>query len=308
MIVYCDSLHFGNILFPENTNAWEPLELQALDTQMRFLAGRIFLHSVIYRTEVDMPPGWKYLLAAEFAPESQFGILEKIGREEAVLPDGLICLAGSGQNFKGYRKRRWVSLPGNLHLTAFQAPMKPLHRFNSAFMILSAVSALEAIDTFPALNRKTGIKWVNDIILGKAKVGGVLTYSQTQAEQVTGVLSGVGINVQTKPILEEDIFVPEAAALGEYTEVPLNRLLSALLKRMDYYYRKIFRGGYDELLDIYRQRSLVIGRHIIVYSDPLQGQPAEIARGKVTAIGPDLELYIHGLAVSVRSGRVVLTN
>ena len=212
MIVYSDSPQFGNTLFPGQENSWQPLELKALDVPLRILAERIFSYSTIHRTEVIISPGWKFLLAAEFAPESQFGILEEVSRRNAVLPDGLICPAGSGRNFKGFRNRSWESLPGNLHLTAFRAPMKPLQYFQYAFMMLSAISTTEAIDIFPGLNQKTHIKWVNDIVIDRAKVGGVLTHSQTQAEQVTGALLGIGINVHKTPVIDKDICVPETAA------------------------------------------------------------------------------------------------
>ena len=308
MIVYCDSLQFGNTLFPGRENQWQPVQTDALTAPLRLLAGRIFRTGELYRTEVDTAAGWKFMLAAEFAPESQFGILEEVGRDGIELPDGLLCIAGSGRNFKGFHNRRWESVPGNLHLTAFRTPMKALQRFHYAFMMLSAVSALEAIDFFPALNRKTQIKWVNDLVIGRAKVGGVLTHSQTQGAQVISTLLGIGINVQTAPKIHSDIFVPQTTSLSKYAQIQLNRLLAVLLNHLDHYYEDFLNGGYERLLDAYIQRSLVIGREVTVYSDPLHGQPMEIARGTVKSIGHDLELYITGLNNPVRSGRLVLNN
>ena len=259
--------------------------------------------------ESDQSP-WKYCLIANHAQRSQFKILVDHAQKSNDLTGGILCLAGSGQGFKGYRNRTWASIKGNIHLSVFLKPDQPVDHFEVGFTLLSAISVIQAIDEINNLKKSARIRWINDIVIGNAKVGGVLTHTFSQADLVTGAILGIGINVESTPSIDTDIFIPEAASLFDYCSQPDNNLMSILLHHILKYlavnYKLLLNGRYDHLLDIYRTHSMLIGRTGIVYTDPLIGNPEKLHEGKITQIGENLELFFDNRQEPIKSGRIVI--
>ena len=79
-----------------------------------------------------------------------------------------------------------------------------------------------------------------------------------------------------------------------------------MAKRLAVNIGRLYEGDYEALLDIYRERSAVLGRRVTVREDLHGAAEDVIASGLVRAIGPELELYIEGQSRPVTKGRVVL--
>jgi BirA family transcriptional regulator, biotin operon repressor / biotin---[acetyl-CoA-carboxylase] ligase len=303
VLVFSDST-----TFTENIINLKPLWAKYNPDRSKLIPGhlikRLFTSTHIMKAECEYIPICKYAFITEHAEQSQFSILMDILRDNNNFRDGILCLAGSGQNFKGYRNRKWESLQGNIHVSLFLNPDRSVKNFHTGFTILSAVSVVQTIDSMPGLAGKAAIKWVNDIMIDGAKVSGVLTQTQTQGEKVSGVFLGIGLNVRTTPTLQKDVFVPQATALCEYADCTEANVLYKLLENISSNYKILNDGGYDLLLKNYRQRSLIIGREITVHSDPVDGPPQVTARGKVLEIGENLELYLKGIPEPVTRGRI----
>ena len=111
----------------------------------------------------------------------------------------IVVIARSQTAGRGQRGRQWQSEPGGLYLSvgitptiaAVQAPELTLC---SAWGIATALrqipSRLSGVETFIPVQ----IKWLNDLVLGGRKLGGILTETRVQQEQVTKAVVGVGIN------------------------------------------------------------------------------------------------------------------
>lgn len=283
---------------------WEKCRLSGLHDIPSTLSRKLFQSAPLYATEMDSDPLWEYAFIVDHAPQSQFSILMDVLRNNNDFKDGILCLAGSGQNFRGYRNRKWVSLAGNIHISAFLNPNCPVDHFHTGFTILSAVSVVQTIDAIEGLKGKASIKWVNDILINEAKVSGVLTQTQTQGKNVTGVFLGIGLNVERTPKLEQDRFVPIATSLSEHTTCSQGEVLKSLLKNISANYKTLINGGYSQILNIYRDRSIILGKEITVYSDPLDGPHQITAKGKVVKIGENLELYLEDQSDPVTKGRI----
>jgi biotin-[acetyl-CoA-carboxylase] ligase BirA-like protein len=226
------------------------------------------------------------------------------------LPDGLACIAADGSALRGFHGRSWADAAGNIHLTVHLAPERPVPRFETAFLAMAAVAAADAIDRAPGLRGRAGIRWVNDLVIDDAKVGGVLARTQSRGDIVTGVMLGIGLNVQTSPAVEPTPFVPRAGTLRRFAADPasvrlapvLAELLGALRRRYD----ALLRDGFAPILAEYRARSTVIGREVRVSHDLPDEQPRVFAQGRVRAIGDGLELMLDGHAQPVRRGRLLV--
>jgi biotin-(acetyl-CoA carboxylase) ligase len=311
MEILTDSLAYAETLFPQVSD-WKSINRGEIQGKPAILTDRLFNTDSLFQAISDIHDGWKYLFAVESAPCSQYDIVGELCRENKSIPDSFICAAGYGKGFHGFKGRQWASLPGNIHITAYMTPNVELPYAGVGFTVLAVKSVVETIDTVPELKGRSSIKWVNDILIKKAKVSGALANIQCCGKLITGASVGIGLNIETTPIIGGDSFVPEAAALKDFvadnSDCTQGILFGRLIDIIDRNYRLYVTGNYSELVGFYRSRSALIGRDIIVQSDTSGDKSTELARGKLLQIGDNLELFIDGRPDPITSGRVILQN
>jgi biotin-[acetyl-CoA-carboxylase] ligase BirA-like protein len=311
MVIYTDSEGLAREMFP-NVRSWRPLPSSdgIRPEALRDLALRLFRSGAVFRSDQSEDPGTRKVLCVAHSPFSQFDLVVELSGAPAVLPDGLVCLAGSGSGFHGQRGRPWAAEPGNLHLTLHWRPERMLMDQGLGFSVLAAVSVVECLDGLPGLSARPGIKWVNDILLDSAKVAGFVAHIQSQENLVRAAVLGIGLNVETLPVVEPTEFVPRVTSLAAHCSDPgecrQGAVLSRLLTRLEANYRKLCEGGIPELMETYRDRSVIIGRRVRISSDPLSGPSRELASGRVERIGSGLELYLDSSDEPVTRGRLIL--
>jgi BirA family biotin operon repressor/biotin-[acetyl-CoA-carboxylase] ligase len=195
-------------------------------------------------------------------------------------------------------------------VTALFSPNKKLASYGPGFMALSVVSVIETIDSVEGMSGRASIKWVNDILVGNAKVGGVIAYTQAIGSDITGAVLGIGLNVEAAPEIELSEFVPDVACLCDYVgDIQLCNLrivLEALMYRLAENYRSLEDGNYSKLLAKYRERCAVIGREVAVCEERGEPLPDIVASGRVVGIGENLELLIEDVAEPITNGRLIL--
>ncbi|NIM49021.1 MAG: biotin--[acetyl-CoA-carboxylase] ligase [Gemmatimonadales bacterium] len=309
MVVYSDSIEYAEQVIPHPTSHWTAARSR-VSAELQRLSVNLYGDKPLHESTVPSDLLWDYLFVVESAPRSHYDLLVELSREATPLPDGVLCLAGAGQQFHGFKNRPWAASPGNIHLSAHLAPSRPISHAGVAFTILAAVSVIDVLDSTPGLQNRAGIKWVNDVLIDGAKVCGVLAYTQTMDETVNAAVIGIGLNVETTPAVEPTPSVPRVGSLRDFApdlktcnqRVAFDKLIQAL----DHNYRLLVDGRYEVLLERYRRRSLVIGRHVAICSETSGGDPEVIAKGRVTALGDDLELYLEGFEKPFSHGRLLL--
>lgn len=252
---------------------------------------------------------FQYLLITEHSELSQYDLSIELLKKNVTLPHCMLAFAGSGSRFHGLRNREWSSPPGNIYLTAVFTPNRKIERFGPACVALPAVAVCETIASFSALTGRASIKWVNDILIGDAKVAGVLTYSQAMGDEVTGIVLGIGLNVETAPEVEPTPFVPRAGSMrqfaGESESIRLPVVLTRLIENLNETYRQLESGNWHRVVAQYRALSVVIGKEVRVLADSADMSNEIIAEGVVETIGDDLELHIRGIERPVSRGRLI---
>ena len=309
MIVYTDNIEYAEQVLSPGLS-WKTVSPKSVNGEVGGVVANLFHTDSIAVCTIDWNQVWNYLFIVKSAPDSQYDTLIRLAQTEKQLPDGILCLAGSGSKLHGFKNRSWVGLEGNIHLSAFLAPGQKVDHFGVGFTILSAVSVIETVDSIEGLQKKASIKWVNDILIANAKVSGVLAHTQSQGEIVTGAVLGIGLNVESTPHVERDPFVPGVASLRNFVGSPdkCNQRLvfNKLAPCLDRNYRLLLSGEYHRLLDFYRRRSLVIGREVNVYPDAGGDTSEKLVSGRVVSVGENLELYLDGVETPVSKGRLVL--
>ncbi|BAT60240.1 bifunctional ligase/repressor BirA [Variibacter gotjawalensis] len=100
---------------------------------------------------------------------------------------------------RGRRGRTWTSPRGNLYATLLLiAPAPPAKAAQLSFVAGLAVhDAIVAVA--PQLKERLRLKWPNDVLLGDAKIVGILIEGEEIPGRGQAVVIGIGINCQTAP-------------------------------------------------------------------------------------------------------------
>jgi BirA family biotin operon repressor/biotin-[acetyl-CoA-carboxylase] ligase len=175
-------------------------------------------------------------------------------------PDGVVVGADHQTAGRGRRGRTWESQPGAaLLVSVVLRPSPPLVTLAAGLAAADACQATAGV--------RADLKWPNDILVGEAKVGGILAELVGDAAVV-----GLGLNLG---------WAPEGAArLG--ADVDRGALLHAYLDSL---------GAPGDVLARYRPRCTTIGRRVRV---ELPGQSVE---GTATAVDDQGCLVVDGRAI-----------
>ena len=208
-------------------------------------------------------------------------------------PEGTVAVADFQSAGRGRLGRTWEAPPGTaLHASIALRP--PPSRPPQELTLVGALAAADAVEE--ATDLFVQIKWPNDVMLNRRKVGGIL------GELREGmVILGIGINVnQTREQLPPDTRQP-AGSLRTITgrEHERDGVLSTLLLRLERQYDGWLDGGLAAVYDDIGARDFLRGRRISV--DGLEGQAVGIDRAG------RLELDVDGKSRLVESGEVSLS-
>lgn len=149
-----------------------------------------------------------YLLDSVTSTQDRIQLLAMQGA-----PAGTAVLAAEQTAGRGRRGRTWHAPRGGLWLSVLCRPTS-----EAAFEVLSLRVALAAA---AVLEHHAGgiaveVKWPNDLMLDRRKLGGILCEAHWQEEKVAWVAVGIGINL-TNPVpleLENQAVTLEAHAPG----------------------------------------------------------------------------------------------
>ena len=309
MIVFTDSKKGAEDAFTIHRE-WIPEDYSAIDQNLEPLIHRLYGDKSVYRSTSRIPGRWQYAFFVKSAPSSHFDLLMESSQGNFALPDGILCIAGSGRHFHGQKGRPWTAQEGNIHLSIYLSPSKKIDHYHAGLPALSAVSIVQTIDTIEDLKGWAKIKWVNDVQIQGAKVAGFLVHTHSVQDRVIAVILGIGLNVEKTPHITPDVFLPKVGSLREFlpstSTVTRKKILKHLLKSLDKNYGLLLDGKYNNLLDFYRKRSVVIGREVKIFSDIYQEKQRSISFGTVKQIGDNLELWMEGQKKPVTDGRLVL--
>ena len=139
-------------------------------------------------------------------------------------PEGYSLLSIKQTCGKGTRKRKWVSIPGNLFLSTLIRPNVEAMKL-SQISIVFGLSLFQFIKSLGINKDKIRIKWPNDILIESKKVSGILV------ERFDNFcVIGVGLNINFNPNYKK--FGVKSTCLSNFintSELKLSNLSSSLL-------------------------------------------------------------------------------
>lgn len=256
--------------------------------------------------------GWLALAVVDSSASSQYDALLEMTRNSDGLPGPLAALALHGRGFHGNRGRPWLAERGNLHLSC----VLPVDLDSGA--AAPVVSALAAVAVCEAMRRcapglEPRLKWVNDILLGGAKVGGVLSAAQSRGGRMLALTFGIGVNVAVAPAVAPTLFVSRVACINDHPAgrgVTVGGLALALLDALRAWVDELRAGGPQRVVSAYREICGDIGRVVGLWpdgspdADRVEVLPPPLASGRLLGLTDDLALVIEGTASALNSGRL----
>ena len=240
---------------------------------------------------------WAELVQAHEVLDSTNLQAKELARQGA--PEGT-CVIAQGQTAgRGRLGRSFHSPLGQgLYLSLILRPeCSP-----TQLMHLTCAAALAACDAIErSCGYRPGIKWINDLIWGSQKLGGILTeLSIGQNGTVDWAVVGIGINCKQSQLPQE--LQGLACSLEEITgEIPDQALLAAELIQALAQMRQVLLISPEPIMDRYRQDCVTLGRQVRVIS------PTQTRQGVAEAVEQDGSLTVlfqDGRREQVSSGEV----
>lgn len=165
--------------------------------------------------------------------------------------------------------------------------------------VAAAAAVAEAIDQVCGV--ETQVKWVNDIFVKGRKVCGILTEATTDFETgaIDNLIIGIGVNTSVRGFPKELRGVAGAVPLGG--EDAKADLVEKIVQKTLKYVEEIGDEKTPEFMKIYRQKSLLIGKDILVFKGAYRKDPqSELGGIRAKATGID---DAGGLRVRYEDGK-----
>ena len=206
-------------------------------------------------------------------------------------PHGTVLIAGQQTGGHGRRGRSFHSPAGSgIYMSVLLrpdcAPTELMHLTCAA-----AVAMCDAVEQ--AVGFRPGIKWTNDLVCGKRKIGGILTeLGFTNQGLVDYAIIGIGINcTQTELDFPEDIrSIAASLAMVSQTCVETDVVAAAMIQALQKMDSQLL-SAKAQILAQYKKDCITLGQEIVLLRG--DGKRYGIARD----IDPD-----GGLVVEFQSG------
>lgn len=205
--------------------------------------------------------------------------------------DGSLIIAEEQLSGRGRLGRAWTSPPKS------GVWMSLLLRPKAEVADLVLITLLCGLAVCEALREVTGvqagIKWPNDVVVDGKKICGILTEMSAEAEQITALIPGIGINVGHREFPPE--LADKATSLYLATGKQWRRaeIAAAVLNHLEPLLLTFLQNGMnEELMDRYRARCVTLNREVLVISRDreMTGRAIDVTpEGKLVVIRPDGE-------------------
>ena len=185
---------------------------------------------------------------------------------------------------------------GGIYMSLHIQPNLPYEKLPS-YTLLVAAAVYKAIKNLTMI--EVDIKWVNDIYLKNKKIAGILTEAMTSVETdlVTDVIIGLGINFSIADFPDN---LKEKAGSLFTAPAPISRndLISEI-------WNCFYNTDPDELLYIYKERSIVLGKEVTFQLDE------KLKKGLAKEISESGQLQVEledKQTIWLNSGEISLTS
>lgn len=200
-------------------------------------------------------------------------------------------VAGRQTQGRGRMRRKWFSRKGGLYFTVVLRPHVPVP-WSSRVNFLASLTLARILRERYAVD--AGVKWPNDILVGGAKLCGLLSEMETEGEEVAFVNVGVGLNVNNDP----PEVVPPAVSLRRLLGrvVPRREVLEAFLEAME---ARVATENWEGVIAEWKSFSITIDRPVRIETarETIEGRAVGVDENGallVATAGGQVRTVVHG--------------
>ncbi len=218
-------------------------------------------------------------------------------------PEGTLIIAEKQTAGRGRSGRSWYSgSRGGLYFSLILRPELTPSQVQG-ITLMAAVAAFEALISIYH-NLPILIKWPNDILINGKKTAGILTTMESRESEVSHIVVGLGINVNTDTGSLPGEIRDIATSLSHESEKKHSRVevLRAFLESFEKKYRLFREGRFSVILDEWIKYSGLSGKRVEMI---IKGKKI---KGTVTGIDKNGYLQVrssNGIQYDVISGEII---
>lgn len=185
-------------------------------------------------------------------------------------PDFTIVVAGRQTKGRGRLQRTWQSGEGGLFFTVVIRPDIP-PALGSKINLAAAVDLATTLRRMFTIDVK--VKWPNDILTQERKLAGILLQMEAEADRITFMNIGIGLNVNNHPVAE----VPSAVSIKEILGQAVSRK-KILSEFLDQFETRMKRKTLNDVIDQWKRLNATLHRRvkIITTSEQIEGMAEDI--------------------------------
>ncbi len=163
---------------------------------------------------------------------------------------------------RGRRSRQWQSPPGNLAATGLYYWDGPLAQ-SAQLGFVAALAVIETASQWVQQPQALAIKWPNDILLGDAKLAGILLESGQSAHGGHWIAVGIGLNIEDAP---KDLPYPATALRnhlhGAAQSPKSGEVLDEVIARFESWHARLQKEGFAPVRLGWLSRAYGLGKPI----------------------------------------------
>lgn len=171
-------------------------------------------------------------------------------------PEGTAVIADQQTKGKGTQGREWVSPPGKGVYVSFV--LRPSDAHLPLLPLMGGLAVRDALSKTVKISVQ--LKWPNDILWKKKKLGGILCESSFWGGKLLSVILGIGLNTGHR---SQD-FPPEVRRaatsleliLPRETKVERERIIENLFSSLEHWYDVFLRGENRKIVEAFQKHSV----------------------------------------------------
>ncbi len=191
-------------------------------------------------------------------------------------PEGTVVLADEQTDAHGRHGSSWYSPPGGLWMSVLLRPEK-----TTLLSIAAGVAVCSSLHTFGIT---PGLKWPNDIIMNRKKLGGILTEIIDD-----NVIVGIGVNLNIRSFPQELRDTASSVFLQTKKHLDKKMVFDLVCRELDEYYAMLKQNQDRDVLSKWRDYTVLLGQHVTIQA------------GDVTIAGKVLDIGLNGALIVMRS-------
>lgn len=208
-------------------------------------------------------------------------------------PEGTVVVAEMQNGGRGCSGKQWSC---QSHLGIWMSVILRPQLDMPSVPLLTQMACAAVGQAIESTSNAVQIGWPHDIVLNGKKLGGVLTESSGEIDQVQYVVVGIGVNINQTTEDFPPALLEKATSLRTETGQVQSRkaLFCAILERLESLYLSFKnREGFDLALAYCKMHSATLGHHV------------SFLKNGITQSGLALDLDAHGsLVIQLENGEV----